>query len=163
MHVSLCSSSLSLTPSSSTKASSMASSSESVVSLMYAAAARLGRAMPTTLSRAKMNPLNAVRQPLVPFVDRTPAGFFRTFTPTLQPPRVDSIVCSNVGMARFSVLNVPMHRRLQTAALLCFNWPTTLLGGLVVMVACLYFNTVLRYLMLAYIGFILLVDTGAFV
>jgi 2-acylglycerol O-acyltransferase 2 len=65
-------------------------------------------------------------------------------------------------MVRLSVFNVPMHRRLQTAALLCFNWPTTLLAGLTIMVACMYFNTILRYLMLAYVGFILLVDTGDF-
>lgn len=64
-------------------------------------------------------------------------------------------------MARFSILNVPKHRRLQTAAVVLANWPTTLLAGLALTGLCLWAGGALRYFTLAYIAFILLLDSGA--
>lgn len=63
-------------------------------------------------------------------------------------------------MSRYSVFNVPVQRRLQMAALCVANWPTTLIGGLILMTYFLYINTVLRVLMLAYIGYIILIDNS---
>jgi hypothetical protein len=82
----------------------------------------------------------------------------RTASPT--NPRIIISRALHCIMPSFSIFNVPTHRRLQTLCLLLFNWPSTLLAGLALMIAMLYVGGWPRLFMLAYLGFILLIDKG---
>ena len=84
-------------------------------------------------------------------------------TPSSQPAAADNSDGINriESRKRWSILNVPLERRIQTAAVLLANWPSTLLAGLAVLVFCVAYGGVLRYFMLAYVGWIIFLDKGA--